>query len=59
MYGRVVKEIYLHWNTYLKKYVMILNRIQGPKWTTEGIYIAFNDRISNPGGWTKPVKSMD
>jgi hypothetical protein len=49
----------IHWNTYLNKYVMILNRIQDTRWRTEGIYILFSDDVANPTGWSKPVKIMD
>ena len=49
----------IHYNQYLGKYVMVLNRIRDTKWTTEGIYLAFSDDIANPAGWSKPVKIMD
>lgn len=49
----------IHWNTYLNKYVMIVNRIQDTRWTTEGIYLSFSDDVSNPASWSTPVKIMD
>ena len=49
----------IHWNTYLNKYVMILNHIQDTRWTTEGIYLSFSDDVSNPASWSTPVKIVD
>jgi hypothetical protein len=50
----------IHWNTYLSRYVMLLNHSQnGPFMPQEGIYISFNDNLSNPAGWTKPEKMFN
>ncbi len=49
----------IHWNTFLNKYVMVLNRIQDTRWATEGIYISFSIDVSDPNSWSKPVKIMD
>lgn len=49
----------IHWNTYLGKYVMILNRTIDAAWGTEGIYLSFSDDVSNPKSWSPPVKIMD
>ncbi|MEN6386348.1 MAG: hypothetical protein ABFD79_14275 [Phycisphaerales bacterium] len=46
----------VHWNTYLKTYVMLLNRAIDPNWWQEGIYISFNKDLSNPQGWSKPLQ---
>lgn len=46
----------VHWNTYLKTYVMLLNRAIDPNFWQEGIYISFNKDLSNPQGWSKPVQ---
>jgi hypothetical protein len=47
----------VHWNTYLKTYVMLLNRAIDPNFWQEGIYISFNKDLSNPQGWSKPVQA--
>ena len=47
------------WNTYLKQYVMTLNRAQNNRYGQEGMYVAFNRDISNPQGWSTPVKIME
>jgi len=49
----------IHWNTYLGKYVMVVNRTQDAAWATEGIYMSFSDDIANPASWSAPVKIMD
>lgn len=49
----------IHWNTYLNAWVMLLNRAKDKDWTQEGIYISFNKAISEPDGWTKPIKILD
>jgi hypothetical protein len=47
----------IHWNTYLNRYVMLLNRAKGPPgFYQEGIYMAFNPDIGDPLGWTEPVR---
>ncbi len=49
----------IHWNTYLECWVMLLNRAKDKDWAQEGIYISFNRRLSEPAGWTKPVKILE
>ena len=45
----------VHWNTYLQKYVMLLNRSCCTKgWPQEGIYISFNAGLEDPQQWSKP-----
>ena len=50
----------VHWNSYLNKFVMLLNRsCCSPGWPQEGVYVSFNDSLSNPAGWTAPVKILE
>lgn len=49
----------IHYNTFLKCYVMMLNRAKGQGWKQEGIYISFNEDIANPEGWSEPEKIYD
>jgi hypothetical protein len=50
----------VHWNTYLNKWVTLLNRsCCSPGWPAEGIYVSFNTSLSDPAGWTRPVKILD
>lgn len=46
----------LHYNTYLRQYVMLLNRASDPQWAAEGVYISFNRDLSNPDGWSAPQR---
>ena len=50
----------VHWNTYLETFVMLLNRsCCSPGWPQEGVYVSFNKSLSNPAGWSKPVKIVN
>jgi len=49
----------IHYNTYLNKWVMLLNRAKDKDWTQEGIYVSFNADLADPSGWTQPVKVLD
>jgi hypothetical protein len=49
----------VHWNSYLKQYVMLLNRAVDGHWKQEGIYISFNKTLNNPLGWSVPKKILD
>lgn len=44
----------IHFNTYLNVYVIVLNRAMDKYWNQEGIYISYNENLSNPSGWTMP-----
>ena len=49
----------IHWNTHLEKWVILMNRsCCEPGWPPEGIYVTFNDDLSNPLSWTKPIKLL-
>ena len=49
----------IHYNTYLNKWVMLLNRARDKDWTQEGIYVSFNADLADPTGWTEPAKILD
>lgn len=49
----------VHWNSYLRKYVMLLNRsCCSAGWPQEGVYVSFSESISHPEGWSPPVKIL-
>lgn len=48
----------VHWNTYLRCWVMLLNRAMDKDWTQEGVYISFCRDISRPMSWSAPVKIL-
>jgi hypothetical protein len=50
----------VHYNRYLDKFVMLLNHsCCGAGWPQEGVYISYNSMLSNPSGWSEPVKLID
>lgn len=50
----------VHWNTHLRRYVVLLNRTGGgPGWAQDGIYLAYVRDLADPASWTKPVKLLD
>src|SRR6185369_10997339 len=50
----------IHWNTRLSAYVVVVNRsCCVDNWPQEGIYASINADVSDPTGWTPPVKIMD
>lgn len=49
----------VHRNTYLKQWVMLLNRAKGSGWVQEGIYVSFSAMLSDPRSWSKPTKILD
>jgi hypothetical protein len=47
----------VHWNTYLRRYVMLLNHAIDRNWTQEGIYIAYSAAaLDDPLGWSTPQR---
>jgi hypothetical protein len=48
----------VHWNTYLKQYVMLLNRARDSAWTQEGVYVAFAPSLSDPTTWSAPQRLL-
>jgi hypothetical protein len=50
----------VHWNTYLQKYVILMNRACCETgWLQEGIYISYVSQLDDPGSWSEPVKLLD
>jgi len=49
----------VHWNTYLRKYVMLLNHACcEPGWPQEGIYISLNADLRQPDQWRQPQRLL-
>jgi hypothetical protein len=49
----------IHWNHYLKQYVILLNRAVDARWKQEGIYVSFSHDLSDPSKWSVPKKILD
>jgi hypothetical protein len=45
----------VHWNVYLQRYVVLLNRAKGIEWEQEGIYVSFSSDLLT---WTEPEKVL-
>jgi hypothetical protein len=46
----------IHWNTYLDRYVMLVNKAKDENFGEEGSYIAYNAELSDPAGWSTPLR---
>jgi hypothetical protein len=46
----------IHWNTYLERYVMLLNRARDDQFGQDGVYVAYATTLSDPRGWSAPRK---
>jgi len=50
----------VHWNTYLEKYVILMNRACCQEgWLQEGIYISYVPDLGDPRTWGSPTKLLD
>ena len=49
----------IHYNTYLKEYVMLLNHAVNRYWAQEGIYISFSRDLRDPTGWSQPQRILE
>jgi hypothetical protein len=50
----------VHWNSYLEKYVVLMNRsCCSSGWPQEGVYLSWNVDLENPMGWTAPAKILE
>jgi hypothetical protein len=49
----------IHWNTYLERYVMLVNRAKNEYFNNEGIYVSYARDVANPRGWSRPQKILN
>ena len=51
----------IHYNSYLKAYVVLLNFTSGGEsdFRQDGIYISYNDDITDPLHWSEPIRIYD
>lgn len=49
----------IHWNAYLRQYVMLLNRSADERFAQEGVYVSFSRALHDPQGWSAPRKLLD
>lgn len=48
----------VHWNTYLERYVMLMNRTKNESFDNEGIYISYSTTLADPRAWSAPQRLM-
>jgi hypothetical protein len=48
----------VHWNTFLKEYVMLLNRGHDVDFGQEGIYVSSSPSLDEPERWSPPLRIM-
>jgi hypothetical protein len=49
----------VHWNTYLNRFVMLMDRSDRGNYHTEGVYMSTALDIANPATWIAPTKILD
>jgi len=49
----------IHWNHYLGRYVMLLNRARDEDFNSDGIYISYARSLRDPRQWSAPRKILD
>ena len=49
----------VHWNTFLERYVMLLNRTKDNAFTQEGIYVSFSTTLDDPNAWSVPERILE
>ena len=49
----------VHWNQYLERYVMLLNRARDEAFNNEGIYVSYAKTLDDPRAWSVPTKLMN
>ena len=50
----------IHWNSYLKSYVVLLNHACcAPGWPQDGVFISFNSNLNDPAGWSSPQQIVE
>lgn len=49
----------LHWNTYLERWVMLVNRTRNKRFDLDGHYVAFAGALADPASWSQPVKLLN
>jgi hypothetical protein len=49
----------IHWNTYLERYVMLVNRAKNEYYNNEGIYVSYARDVADPRAWSRPQKILN
>ena len=49
----------IHWNTYLERWVMLVNRARNEQFDQDGLYVAYSSTLSDPRSWSAPTKVLN
>ncbi len=49
----------IHWNTYLERYVMLLNRAGDEQYAQDGIYVSYAASLDQPRAWSRPSRLIE
>ncbi|MGE3821353.1 MAG: hypothetical protein AB7I30_18235 [Isosphaeraceae bacterium] len=49
----------VHWNTAIKKYVLLMNKTKNGNWDQDGVHLAIAPRLDDPSSWSAPKKILD
>lgn len=49
----------IHWNSFLRQYVMLLNRARDESFGQDGIYVSFSPRLDDPLAWSAPQRILE
>ena len=60
--GQTASDVFwgpaIHWNRYLERYVMLMNRTANDEFRNEGIYVSYAARLDDPRHWSAPRKIL-
>ena len=48
----------IHWNTYLERWVMLVNRARNEQFDQDGLYVAYSATLADPHSWSPPTKVL-
>ncbi len=48
----------VHWNTYLRQYVMLLSKARNTDYEQEGVYVSYAPTLGDPRLWSAPSKIL-
>jgi hypothetical protein len=60
--GQAAADVYwgpsIHWNRYLERYVMLMNRAANDDFRNDGVYVSYAARLDEPLRWSVPRKIL-
>jgi hypothetical protein len=60
--GQAAADVYwgpsIHWNRYLERYVMLMNRAANDDFRNDGVYVSYATKLDEPHRWSAPRKIL-